>query len=57
MTKEHLRDKTLDWMDDIFNGKLLDRSCWAVMILAALYFAAGFVMSDLVSDLFVALAR
>ena len=57
MTREILGDKTLDWIEKLFNGPYLDRACWAVMIVAALYFAAGFVMSDLVQGIIIAMAR
>jgi len=42
MTKEILRDKTLDWIEKLFNGPYFDRACWALMIAGVLYFGVGF---------------
>ena len=43
MKSELLRDRTLDWIERLFNGPHLDRFCWAVMIIAALYFTPAVV--------------
>lgn len=56
MTREILRDKTLDGLLRFLDGPGLKRGCWAVMILAIMYFGAGFVMSDLVQGIIFAMA-
>ena len=38
MKPEVIRDKTLDWFERLMNSPWLDRVCWVVIILAALYF-------------------
>jgi len=38
MTREQLRDKTLDWIDIVFDGVYLKGACWVVITVAALYF-------------------
>jgi hypothetical protein len=35
-----IRDRTLDFVDWFLDGLLLKGTCWAIMILAALYFGA-----------------
>jgi len=42
MTPELLRDKTNDGVKKILDSKDLKRFCWAVMILAVMYFGLAF---------------
>jgi hypothetical protein len=50
-------DDVADWLERFLDGRFFSGGCWAVMILAALYFGAGFVLSDLCQGIFTALAR
>lgn len=36
---EFIRDKTLDWFEWMMNSPWLERACWIVIVLAALYFS------------------
>lgn len=45
---ELLRDRSLDWFDRLMNGPWLDRGCWAVIGIAALYFGGLVCLSVLV---------
>ena len=51
-----LRDKTLEASDRLFESAALERACLAVMILAVLYFGAGFIRSGLFQELAAGLA-
>lgn len=35
-----IRDRTLDFVDWFIDGPLSKRACWAIIIIAALYFGA-----------------
>lgn len=43
MKPETLRDNTLDWMDRLFKSPGFDAACWAIIILAVLYFSPAVV--------------
>jgi hypothetical protein len=43
MTKEMLRDKSLDWFDRLMNSALLEVICWYVCAFAVLFFTVNFV--------------
>lgn len=51
--RDAVAERTERWLD----SQWLRCSCWAVIVLAALYFGAGFVMSGLFRDLVAAMAR
>jgi len=36
---ELIRDRTLDWFERMMNSPWLERACWGVIVLAALYFS------------------
>lgn len=38
MKPEIIRDRTLDWFERFINSPWLDRACWIVIVLSALYF-------------------
>lgn len=38
MTRELLRDKSLDWLERAFNGPYLKGFCWAAIVVATVYF-------------------
>ncbi|OPY07225.1 MAG: hypothetical protein A4E68_01907 [Syntrophaceae bacterium PtaB.Bin095] len=42
MTKEMLRDKSLDWFERLMNSALLESICWYVCAFAVVFFAANF---------------
>jgi len=43
MKPETLRDETLDWMDRFFESPGFESACWAIIILAVLYFSPAVV--------------
>lgn len=43
MQPETLRDDTLDWTDRLFRSRGLEIACWAIIILAVLYFSPAVV--------------
>lgn len=38
MKPEIIRDRTLDWFERMMISPWLDRACWIVIVLGALYF-------------------
>lgn len=44
MQKEVLRDKTLDWFEALAESALMKRITWFVIIFAALYFPAVYLV-------------
>ena len=38
MNPEIIRDRTLDWFERFMDSPWLERGCWIVLVLAALYF-------------------
>ena len=38
MNAEIIRDKTVGWVDRLFGSPYFDVACWAVIVLAVIYF-------------------
>mgnify|MGYP001565893411 FL=1 len=43
MTREILRDKTLDGLERFFDGSGFKWGCWALIILAVMYFGPVYI--------------
>ena len=43
MTVEIIRDKTVDWVERLFDSPGFDLACRAIIVLAALYFLPAIV--------------